>query len=283
MDDRQSSQRYRGKGNVIRYLVLVLVLMLCLLLGCGGETTSTHSAGDTWTRPADSAVMVYVPAGEFLMGSTENDPDARDEEKPVHTVDLDAFWIDKTEVTNAQYRKCVEAGACEEPGCGNRNDVIGPSQPVVCVSWDDAQAYASWVGGRLPTEAEWEKAARGTDGRTYPWGDSAPDCNRANYSDCGRAIADVGSYPEGASPYGVLDMAGNAWEWVADWYAEDYYSRSPARNPQGPDSGDRRVQRGGSFDWGQARVRCAYRIGSLPAYSNWDLGFRVVAAGPSQP
>jgi formylglycine-generating enzyme required for sulfatase activity len=267
----------------------------CLIAGavaiaCSSTTdspvpaTPEPKAGDTWIRPVDSAVMVYVPAGEFQMGSTDADRDARDEEKPAHTVDLNAFWIGKTEVSNAQYRLCVDAGVCEEPTCWENGDLNAADQPVVCVTWDDAQAYATWAGGRLPTEAEWEMAARGTDGRLYPWGGNAPECDQANYKGCVGRTTTVGSYLDGASPYGALDMAGNVWEWVADWYDEDYYSRSPARSPQGPDSGERRVVRGGSFDMSEPRLRGAFRIGNRPAYSNWDLGFRVlVAAGSAAP
>jgi serine/threonine-protein kinase len=233
--------------------------------------------GDTWTRPADGMVMVYVPAGEFLMGSSDADGQAWDSEKPQHTVYLDAYWIDRTEVTNIQYRKCVEAGACREPECWDE-DNYAPDQPVVCVSWDDAQDYAAWAGGRLPTEAEWEKAARGTDGRIYPWGNSAPNCDKVNYSDCIGRPAVVGSCLLGASPYGALDMAGNVWEWVADWYDEGYYARSPARNPQGPDSGDYRVVRGGAFDYVAWNVRCACRVRFNPDLRFRNGGFRLVAS-----
>ncbi len=215
------------------------------------------------------------------MGSTDADRDAHDEEKPAHSVTLDAFWIDRTEVTNAQYRQCVEAGACEEPTCWDNADLNAPDQPVVCVTWDDAQAYAGWAGGRLPTEAEWEKAARGTDGRLYPWGENAPDCQTANFKGCVGRTPTVGSQPGGASPYGALDMAGNAWEWVADWYDETYHGDAPVQNPQGPASGERRVLRGGSFDMSESRLRTAFRIGNRPAYSNWDLGFRVLLPADS--
>ena len=250
-----------------------------------------ENIGATWTRPADGMVMVYVPAGEFLMGSSGHDGQAGSNEKTQHTVYLDAFWIDRTEVTNVQYRKCVEAGACREAGCWDDDNYNAPDQPVVCVSWDEAQAYAAWVGGRLPTEAEWEKAARGTDGRIYPWGDEF-DGSRLNYcdrncthdwkdasADDGYAVtAPVGSYPAGASPYGTLDMAGNVFEWVADRHEEGYYARSPARNPQGPDSGDYRVLRGGAFGDVERDVRCAARRWYLPSDWYGYLGFRLVAS-----
>jgi serine/threonine-protein kinase len=226
--------------------------------------------------------MVYVPAGKFLMGSTRGDPDAYDNEKPQHTVYLDAFWIDSTEVTNAQYRKCVEAGACEEPGCWDDEMDNAPQQPVVCVTWSDARDYAAWVGGRLPTEAEWEKAARGTDGRIYPWGNRPPNCSKANYSGCLGKANTVGAYTSSASIYGALDMAGNVWEWVADRYDERYYAHSPKRNPQGPDSADRRVVRGGAFFDDPGSIRCAYRGGGSPNYWGDDVGFRVVGA-PLEP
>jgi formylglycine-generating enzyme required for sulfatase activity len=233
--------------------------------------------------------MVYVPAGEFLMGSTAGDIDAllaqcsdckREsfaEEQPQHTVFLDAFWIDRTEVTNAQYRECMEAGVCQEPDCWDDDHLNAPDQPVVCMTWADAQDYAAWVGGRLPTEAEWEKAARGTDGRIYPWGNSQPDCHKANFYGCANDPLPVGSHPDGASPYGALDMAGNVREWVADWYDADYYSQSPLRNPQGPESGAFRVLRGGGFGYDQWVGRCAVRDGNYPINRNY-FGFRVVVA-----
>ena len=265
-----------------RYLMLIFVSYL--LVGCGGVATpiavppADASIGDTWIRPADGAVMVFVPAGEFLMGSTDNDTAALAIEKPQHTVYLDGFWVDKHEVTNAQYRKCMEAGACEETVCWDSGVLNAPDQPVVCVTWSDAQAYAAWVGGRLPTEAEWEKSARGTDGRIYPWGNSALDCSKANYKGCADWPLPVGSHPDGASPYGALDMAGNAWEWAADWYDADYYIGSPVQNPQGPESGNHRVLRGGAVSGNERMVRCANRFKAVPGHRVGNTGIRVVVA-----
>jgi formylglycine-generating enzyme required for sulfatase activity len=257
--------------------VVVLALIIWWLLASGSLSPPTRArAGDTWTRRGDDMVMVYVPAGEFLMGSSDDDSDAWGDEKPQRAVYLDAFWIDKTEVTNAQYGKCVEAAACPEPKCWRDDDRRTPDQPVVCVSWHDAETYAAWVGGRLPTEAEWEKAARGTDGRIYPWGNSEPDCEIANYWQCVGYPVAVGSHPGGASPYGVLDMAGNVWEWVADRYDGTYYARSPSFNPQGPEAGEYRALRGGAFNNSQRLVRCAFREDGDP--NNWyeNSGLRVV-------
>ncbi len=195
--------------------------------------------------------MVFVPAGPFEMGNNFGP----DDEKPAHTVTLDAFWIDRTEVTNAIYARRVQADICQSPSeksSSTRNSYYGNSRyadyPVVNVSWNDAKRYCAWAGRRLPTEAEWEKAARGTDGRVYPWGDSAPSSERLNFSVNLGDTTPVGLYPEGASPYGALDMAGNVLEWVADWYAADYYWNSPDQNPEGPESSDIRVLRGGA--WG---------------------------------
>jgi formylglycine-generating enzyme required for sulfatase activity len=215
----------------------------------------------TFTPIATAADMVRVPAGQFIMGSNEGESD----EQPVHIVYLDGFYIDKTEVSNAQYRKCMETGPCDTPEDTIYYDNADYAQhPVVFVRWNDANAYCQWAGKRLPTEAEWEKAARGTGRWVYPWGNTFDgtklnfadkntsfDWSDSNWDDGYAATAPVGSYPNGASPYEALDMAGNVWEWVADWYDEGYYSQSPGRNPPGPDSGEYRVLRGGS--WGNYR------------------------------
>jgi formylglycine-generating enzyme required for sulfatase activity/serine/threonine protein kinase len=225
------------------------------------------------TRASDGMLMVYVPAGEFEMGSNTGDSD----EQPVHTVYLDAYWIDQTEVTNGQYQRCVQAGQCEPSEYRNDRDFNGELQPVVGVDWFNARAYCEWAGAQLPSEAQWEKAARGTDGRTYPWGNAQPNSNLLNfYRNIGKTVA-VGSYPAGASPYGALDLAGNVWEWVADWYAEGYYATSPARNPKGPSSGEYRVLRGGSWDGDPLSVRASFRYRSTPTISFNGIGFRCSA------
>ena len=229
--------------------------------------------------PTQGAPMVFVPAGEFLMGS--NDALAQSDEKPQHTVYLDAFWIDQHEVTNALYKKCVDAGKCQPPNPTSsftRNFYYGNAQydnyPVIYVSWNDANAFCEWAGKRLPTEAEWEKAARGTGGRIYPWGNTF-DKNLLNSSEGGAGdTTEVGKYPNGASPYRALDMAGNVWEWVNDWYDANFYSSSPRENPKGPNSGEFRVLRGGSFYSNLDLVRAAIRLNYSPDLRINGFGFR---------
>jgi len=225
------------------------------------------------------AGMVLVPAGSFWMGCAPHDTTCSKDEKPRHRVTLDAFYIDKTETTVSAYRKCVSAGSCTAADTGkycNWNKSGRDSHPINCVDWDQAAAYCSWAKKRLPTEAEWEKAARGTDGRLYPWGNSSPSgkaCWDRWKSKLGTCR--VGSFGSGASAYGALDMAGNVWEWTSDWYDKGYYAKLPGRNPTGPSGGSDRVSRGGSWYYGSANyLRASYRSGVGPGSRLSNLGFR---------
>jgi formylglycine-generating enzyme required for sulfatase activity len=238
-------------------------------------SSSSVTPMDTRVAPADGMTQVFVPAGEFLMGTDEK-PVAKS--RPAHTVHVDAFWIDRTEVSNAMYAKCVQAGACRVPIYGDLNLAYGDPRhadyPVVFVKWTDAEAYCQWAGRRLPTEAEWEKAARGTDGRLYPWGDAAPDAGLANFDHNIDRPVPVDRYPLGASPYGALNMAGNVREWVADWFSESYYEHTPLFNPLGPAQGETRALRGGSYLDDARELRVFNRYGHSPRSPGVNRGFR---------
>lgn len=223
----------------------------------------------------DGMLLVYVPAGEFLMGSLAGEGDENDE-APQHTVALAAFWIDRTEVTNTMFAACVEAGACRDVAHPRPDRAEHPDFPAQGVPWTQAAAYCEWAGRRLPTEAEWEKAARGTDGRLYPWGDAEPDGSRVNFDKQIGDVANVGSFPAGASPYGALDMAGNVYEWVSDWYGAEYYAASPNENPAGPEAGMQRVLRGGNWNSLADNLRTANRFWAFPGRNDFD-GFRCAA------
>jgi formylglycine-generating enzyme len=216
--------------------------------------------------------FVLVPAGEFIMGSDEGES----YEGPVHTVYLDDFWIMRTEVTNREYGQCVAAGGCSAPDNSRWDDPDYAEHPVTHVSWNQAHEYAEWMGGALPTEAQWEEACRGTEGVTYPWGNSSPNSSLLNFYNKNGTITPVGSYPDGASPYGVLYMAANVWEWTADWYDDEYYQHSPAQNPTGPSAGSSHVIRGGAFiSIDDGWVRCASRYGGTAGYLINLNGFRL--------
>jgi formylglycine-generating enzyme required for sulfatase activity len=243
-------------------------------------------------------VQVFIPAGDFWMGGPAEEPNVMADEKPRHKVSLDAFWMDLTEVTNAMFAQFVadtgyrteteqngssavwNGGGWDYVSGANWRAPFGPgsnapnNHPVIQVSWNDALAYCEWAGRRLPTEAEWEKAASGPDNFLYPWGNAEPSSARANYADNVGSLVPVGSYPDGASGYGVMDMGGNVYEWTADWYGSDYFSNSPPNNPTGPASGKYKVMRGGSWELDALRLRVFVREVSGPNAANSNIGFR---------
>ncbi|MCS6897456.1 MAG: formylglycine-generating enzyme family protein [Nitrospira sp.] len=263
---------------VLRLLKRIVLITLPIL---AMEQAAPIGALSPSPHEPDPVPMITIPAGEFLMGSPEGE--GRPDERPQRSVYLDAFEIDQVEVTNERYMRFVKATGHRPPpnpfGVGVLQSIEGIEQlPVVQTTWYDAKAYCSWARKRLPTEAEWEKAARGTDGRRYPWGNDPPTPRRANFDrewDNERTLHAVGSLPEGDSPYGVKDMAGNAREWVADWYDADYYAQAPDHNPQGPDKkGVVRSIRGGSWHSPAADIRAAARGRGGFALQTHGTGFR---------
>ena len=323
---------YSRKGRTLRSSVkrvwphLSFSILVVLAIGCGRdsagletevvtdnggeepeseEAVPTLSPGDSQIRSADNMVMVYVPSGEFMMGSETEEVDRALEqchaygvncshryfsiEQPAHLVALDSYWLDETEVTNGQYAQCVDAGRCQVSGCEEESRL--ETHPVVCVTWEQANAYCDWVGGRLPTEGEWEYASRGINSNTYPWGNEF-DGLKVNYCDVScelekrdeqnddghAATAPVGNYPSGGSWTGALDMAGNVWEWTADFYGP--YSADPQVNPNGPSSGGRRVVRGGSWHASPDHLRSAIRSFAGPNQAIDHLGIRCAVTDP---
>ena len=258
-------------------------LLVCLFVA------PSLSGRDSEPLPQD---MVYIAAGPFTRGI--DDPRASADERPARQVYVSAFYLGKFEVTHAQFKAFVEAtgylSTAEEDGAVEKQDGINwrhpegpraeiaarPDHPVVHVSWYDAQAYCSWKGKRLPTEAEWEKGARGEDGRLWPWG-NAYDRSRANAwggEDGYPKTAPAGTFPRGVSPAGALDMAGNVWEWCADWYDPDYYTTGPDQDPQGPEGGVHKVLRGGSWINPWSVLRSTNRFQVMPADRSPYIGFR---------
>ena len=270
---------------------LSISLLLTALAACDQSSVSSAPPED----------MVLIPAGEFIMGTDSEGANA--DQKPAHRVYLDAFYIDKHEVTNAQFEAFIVDGGYQNrelwtaegghfiqknqiktPLQHSENSVsTEPDHPVIGVSWYEASAYATWTGKRLPTEAEWEKAARGTDGRIYPWGNEM-DFSKLSYFPHVTKVQTVGSFGNGASPYGALDMAGSVWEWCADWHGESYYSQSPQKNPTGPDKGEYRVLRGGGWNSIRLQLQCTYRYYEREdqKYYTYNIGFRCVQDAPER-
>ncbi len=271
-----------------------LVSVLCVVIGLGMShgwwSDGESAAAGSEIIGRDDAPMVFIPAGPFLMGVPKDARDGGLDEYPNHAVELDAYYIDKYEVTTSLYGQFMRATGHRMP-----SHLTDPSKnvwqpgvmptslatvPVVNVDWFDARAYCQWAGKRLPTEAEWEKAARGTQDQRFPWGNVEPTQQHLNFNRQWRGaktLAPVGSYEKGKSPYGAYDMAGNVWEWVADWYEADYYAGSPCCNPQGPPTGTRRVIRSSGWQVETPQVRIFTRIASTPLDRNHSTGFRCAA------
>jgi formylglycine-generating enzyme required for sulfatase activity len=258
---------------------LLPLLAFCIVFGMSGCRLASPSAGASRISGQDGMPQQFVPAGEFWMGAAAQDPEANPDERPRHLVFLDAFWMDQTEVTWEMYLQCVAAEGCS-PIRTRQEGPAANAFPVQGASWNQAEAYCRWAGRRLPTEAEWEKAAAGSQSRSFPWGDEEPDGARANFGGLLEGPAAVGQFAAGASPYGVLDLAGNVWEWVADWYDGFYYSRSESVNPTGPETGRFRVLRGGAWNAVPGALRVTNRFFGYPLVNHFD-GFRCAESAPS--
>ena len=261
--------------KTIHPIILIAVMLSITVAACGGATEALPSqdqepAAAPQSQPADpepeapvlqpinlagppagtpmvwvdGSVLVHVPGGEFIMGDGGDD-------NPIHTVGLSSFWIYRTKVTNRMYSICVAAGKCalplDEEAVKALSDLAKRDFPVVDVDWQQAEVYCKYVEGHLPTEAQWEKTARGPEGNIYPWGDPAPTCDLLNFKDCVGDKSDVFDYPAGKSYYDALDLSGNVFEWIADWYTPQYYSKSPGVDPLGPEIGEVRSVRSSSL------------------------------------
>ena len=270
------------RGMLVLVWLIVLTAYPAMAAAPGDKGAKELAAGQKQTqekpalpRPPEGS-MVSIPAGEFTMGSQDGDPD----ERPAHKVHVDAFSMDVYEVTVGQYAEFLQATGIRSPSDWQMmNQPAYQKRPVANVDWEDAAAYCKWAGKRLPTEAEWEKAARGTDGRLYPWGNDPPTPLHANFGKTDwnnhGVLAPIGTFEAGKSPYGIYDMAGNVWEWVSDWYDYYYYKNSPSQNPTGPPKGGFKVIRGGSWNSNQRNLRSSDRYWDPPSFrSLYFPGFR---------
>jgi formylglycine-generating enzyme len=261
------------------FACLALLLVGCTYDVAGVEPpVSTDYPGDDVLHPGEDMFARLVPSGAFMMGCNDGQgrPCAEDE-KPYHAVMLSTYSIDRTEVPQVAYYACMQAHQCTPPVGATLDPIDRGSYPVVGVSWHQALDYCNWAHARLPTEAEWERAARGDDGRSWPWGNLAPTCAIANFGDCGHTLRHITEDMTGASPHGVVDMAGNAMEWVADWYQPDAYSESLGQlDPSGPGEGVAKVMRGGSFTSDADAVRTTVRSLAFPDQGFENVGFRCV-------
>lgn len=256
------------------------LLLLLTLTGLLASLPATAAELPSYITGRDGAPMVLIPAGEFTMGSNEVE-----DEQPIHQVHVDAFYMDKFEVTTERYAAFLKATQLAPPR--HWNEVRRPqdgNRPVIGVTWFMADNYCRWAGKRLPTEAEWEKAARGTDGRTYPWGNEEPTNERGNFGKPRwsgyETLTPVDSFRAGNSPYGISDMAGNVWEWVADWYDLAYYQSSPPKNPKGPAHGESRSLRGSGWNYEGLLARSADRNHDDPTAGISSYGFRCAKDAP---
>jgi formylglycine-generating enzyme required for sulfatase activity len=261
-------------------VVVTIAASGCFPVHYGKDVRSAQELNNDPNDPARSTRMVVVPSGAFRMGCDPGiEPTCDPDEMPQHEVQLGAFAIDRNEVTELNYNACVRAGQCSAPTCNSVPEHL-TDKPVTCVEWEQASTFCTWLHKRLPTEAEWEKAARGTDGRIYPWGNQPPNCSMANFAGCNSAGSQAAAMrPRSSSPYGALDMAGNVWEWVSDWYDADYYTESPRRDPQGPRTGAMRIARGGDYlSTPRGALRTSHRGPRSPVDSGANVGFRCVRA-----
>jgi formylglycine-generating enzyme required for sulfatase activity len=229
---------------------------------------------------------IYIKSGEFIMGSSEQDLEHADDELPQHRVFLNAYWISKTEITNGMYKKCVDAGVCKYSVSHITNphflDPVYVNHPVVYINWKGAQTFCNWIGGRLPTEAEWEKAARGPDGEQYPWNSKVDGLIFTNSDNLVGDTTPVNAFPASVSYYGVLDMNGNVREWVYDWYDPNYYQYSPYNNPQGPEKTGLKVLKGASYLDPLRYTRAANRLAHKSNSPGAVRGFRCAISVGAQ-